>query len=45
MFSDDDIVQGKDLNIIIEKINYLQDHNLILLNASIYNIDFIIVFL
>ena len=40
MFSDDDIVQGKDLNIIIEKINYLQDHNLILLNASIYNIDF-----
>ena len=40
MFSDDDIVYGNDLNLIVEKINYLQDHDLILVNASIYNIDF-----
>jgi glycosyltransferase involved in cell wall biosynthesis len=40
MFSDDDIVHGSDLNTIIEKLIHYYDHDLILVNASVYNRDF-----
>jgi hypothetical protein len=40
MFSDDDIVNGFDVNIIIEKIQQYKNYDLLLVNASVYNLNF-----
>ena len=40
MFSDDDLVSGKDVNKLLNRIQILKDYDLILINSSIYNVDF-----
>jgi glycosyltransferase involved in cell wall biosynthesis len=40
MFSDDDIIEGKNINIIYDLLSTLLDKDLVLLNSSIWNSDF-----